>query len=174
VRLDTVAAGNFLDTVKKLLANSVNQIMNNVLKYLFAVWVGFLIYSLLAYSFGPRGIMAYRHLRNEQTRQEANMEDLWRINLELENTMSSLLHDRDTLTVFARELGYAAPNERFIRIVGLGGYQQPVTVAGEVAFATRPHYIPNIILKIIAVFTGATILISMLAFDIMKIMRGRS
>jgi cell division protein FtsB len=147
--------------------------MNNVLKYLFAVWAGLLIYSLLAFSFGPRGIMAYNHLRGEQTRQETNMERLWQINLELENTMSALLHDRDTLAVFARELGYAAPGERFIRIVGLGGYQQPVSAAGEVAFASRPQYIPNTIAMIIALFTGITILVSMLIFDVMKSLRGR-
>jgi len=144
-----------------------------VVKYLFAVWAGVLIYTLLALSFGSKGISAYNQLLSEQARQEANMENLRLINRELENTMNSLLHDEDTLAVFARELGYATGPERFIRIVGLGGYQQTRTSAGEVVFAALPQYIPNLILRIIAFFTGITILISMAFFDFMKIVRER-
>jgi len=143
----------------------------NVVKYLFAIWAGVLIYALLSLSFGARGFLAYRQLQNEQARQEANIEDLRLINRELENTMNSLLHDEGTLAVFARELGYASGEERFIRIVGLGGYQQTRTSAGEVIFTTIPQYIPNIILRIIAFFTGITILICMLFFDFMKVLK---
>ena len=142
-----------------------------MVKYLFAIWAGVLIYAVLSLSFGARGFLAYRQLQIEQARQESNIEELRLINRELENTMSSLLHDEDTLAVFARELGYASGQERFIRIVGLGGYQQTRTSAGEVVFATIPLYIPNLILRIIAFFTGITILICMVFFDFMKIAR---
>ena len=142
-------------------------------KYLFALWAGVLIYALLAFSFGSRGVSAYRQLQNEQARQEANIENLRLINRELENTMNSLLHDEDTLTVFARELGYATGQERFIRIVGLGGYQQTRTTAGEVVFAALPQHIPNVTLRIIAFFMGMTILVCMAIFDFMKILRER-
>ena len=144
-----------------------------MVKYLFAIWAGVLVYTLLALSFGSRGISAYNQLLSEQARQESNMENLSLINRELENTMNSLLHDEDTLAVFARELGYAASHERFIRIVGLGGYQQTRTTAGDVVFAAVPQYIPNIILRIIAFFTAITIFISMAFFDFMKILRER-
>ena len=142
-----------------------------VVKYLFALWAAILIYTVLAFSFGARGISAYRQLQAEQARQEANIESLQMISRELENTMNSLLHDRDTLAVFARELGYATGQERFIRIVGLGGYQQTRTSAGEVLFAAVPQHIPNLALRIIAFFAGITILACMAAFDFMKILR---
>ena len=144
-----------------------------MVKYLFAIWAGVLVYTLLALSFGSRGISAYNQLLSEQARQESNMENLSLINRELENTMNSLLHDEDTLAVFARELGYATGQERFIRIVGLGGYQQTRTSAGEVVFAASPQYIPNLFLRIIAFFTGITIFVSMAFFDFMKIVRER-
>jgi len=142
-----------------------------VVKYLFAIWAGVMIYALLSLSFGARGFLAYRQLQNELVRQEANIEELRLINRELENTMSSLLHDEDTLAVFARELGYATGQERFIRIVGLGGYQQTRTSAGEAVFVTLPQYIPNLILRVIAFFTGISILICMVFFDFMKILK---
>jgi len=145
----------------------------NAVKYLFAIWAGVLIYAVLALSFGARGISAYRQLQAEQARQEANMESLLLINRELENTMNSLVHDEDTVAVFARELGYARAQERFIRIVGLGGYQQTRTSAGEVVFAALPQYVPNLILRIIAFFTGITIFVCMVFFDFMKILRER-
>ena len=142
-----------------------------MVKYLFAIWAGVMIYALLSLSFGARGFLAYRQLQNELVRQEANIEELRLINRELENTMSSLLHDEDTLAVFARELGYATGQERFIRIVGLGGYQQTRTSAGEAVFVTLPQYIPNLILRVIAFFTGISILICMVFFDFMKILK---
>ena len=129
------------------------------------------MYGLLAFSFGDRGLFAYRQLQNEQARQEANIENLRLINRELENTMNALLHDPDTLSVFARELGYASTQERFIRIVGLGGYQQTRTSAGEIVFAAAPQHIPSLTIRIIAFFTGITILVSMAVFDLMKVLR---
>ncbi|MCL2232334.1 MAG: septum formation initiator family protein [Treponema sp.] len=143
----------------------------SVVKYLFAIWAGVLIYAVLSLSFGARGFLAYSQLQYEQARQEANIEELRLINQELEHTMSALLHDEDTVAVFARELGYATAQERFIRIVGLGGYQQTRTAAGEVVFATLPQYVPNLVLRIIAFFTGISILICMLFFDFMKILK---
>ena len=143
----------------------------NVVKYLFAIWAGVLIYALLSLSFGARGFLAYRQLQNELARQEANMEELRLINQDLENTMSSLLHDEGTLAVFARELGYATGQERFIRIVGLGGYQQTRTSSGEVVFAAVPQYIPNLVLRVIAFITGISILVCMVFFDFMKILK---
>jgi len=89
-------------------------------KYLFALWTGILIYALFSVLFGAGGLSAYRQLQAELVRQEANIESLIMINSELENTVNSLLYDRDTLAVFAREQGYASRQERFIRIVGLG------------------------------------------------------
>ena len=142
-------------------------------KYLFALWAGVLMYALLAFVFGAKGLSAYHQLQNEQARQEANIENLRQINRELENTMNSLLFDRDTLAVFAREQGFATRQERFIRIVGLGGYQKTRTSVGELVVAAAPQHISNLTLKIIAFCTGITILICMAVFDLMKFIRER-
>ena len=143
-----------------------------VVKYLFGVWAAVLLYTSLTVSFGAKGISAYHQLDGERARQEANIESLMLINRNLENTMNSLRYDEDSIAVFAREQGYATGAERFIRIVGLGGYQKSQTVSGGVIAAAVPQYIPNRTLRIIAFFTGATILLCMAAFDLMRFLRG--
>ena len=140
-------------------------------KYLFALWAGVLIYASLSVFFGAKGISAYHQLQSEQKKQEANIEDLKLINRELENTMNSLLYDKDTLSIFAREQGYASPQERFIRIVGLGGYQKVRTSAGEVVVAAEPQYITDRTVRIISFCMAITVFFCMAAFDFMKFLR---
>ena len=142
-----------------------------VVKYLFAVWAGILIYALLFILFGSTGISAYRQLLGEERKQQANIRELYKINNELENTMNSLLYDVDTLTIFAREQGYAAPGENFIRIVGLGGKRNTFLSSGEVLTIMDPQFITDKTLRIIAFCTTISILICMAAFDFMKSLR---
>ena len=142
-------------------------------KYLFALWAGVLIYASLSVVFGAMGLSAYRQLEKEQEKQEANIENLKLKNRELEDTMNSLLYDKDTLAVYARGQGYASPGERFIRIVGLGTNQIIRNSAGEVVTVADPQYTPDRILRIIACCTGLTIFICMAAFDAMRFLRER-
>ena len=142
-------------------------------KYLFALWAGVLVYASLSVIFGAMGVSAYRQLQKEQKKQEVNIEDLKLINRELENSMNSLLYDRDTLAIIAREQGFASRKERFIRIVGLGGNQKIRNFSGEIVAAAPPQYIPDRTLRIIASCTGLTIFICMAAFDAMRFLRER-
>jgi len=158
--------------LKKHWKNTVNLTMKAV-KYLFALWAGVLVYASLSAIFGAMGLSAYRQLENEQRNQEANIEELKLINRELENTMNSLLYDRDTLAIIAREKGFATQQERFIRIVGLGVNQRIRNFSGEVVSAVPPQYINDKIMRIIACCTAFTIFICMAAFDAMRFLRER-
>ena len=140
----------------------------NVLKYLFALWVGVLVYASLCIFFGATGVSAYRQLSQELNKQQENIENLKIINQGLEDTLNSLLYDKDTMTVLAREQGYASQSERFIRIVGLGVTQKIKTSTGEPVFAAEPQYIPDKTFRIIAFCICGTILLCMAFFDIMK------
>ena len=142
-------------------------------KYLFALWAGLLVYASLTIVFGAAGFSAYRQLEKEQKKQEANIENLKLINRELEDTVNSLLYDKDTLSVYAREQGYASQFERFIRIVGLGVSHKTRISAGEVVFAAEPQYAPDRTLRIIAFCMGITIFISMCVFDFLKYLGSR-
>ena len=145
----------------------------NVVKYIFAPWAGILLYTLLSTIFGPMGFSVYHQLQNEQRKQEANIELLKSINQELEDTTNSLLYDQDTLTIYAREQGYSAPQEQFIRIVGLGGTQLSRTSSGEVIVAAAPQFTPDRTIRIIAFCGGFITLISIAVFDILKYLRDR-
>ena len=142
-------------------------------KYLFAVWAGVLIYAILSFFFGARGISAYDQLQIEQSKQLNNIENLKLISRKLEDTRNSLLYDKDTLAVFAREQGYASSQERFIRIVGLGGNQKAKIPIGEVIVAAEPQYISDQTLRIIAFCTGITIVICIMLFDFLRRLRER-
>ena len=142
-------------------------------KYLFALWAGVLIYALLSVIFGPEGFSAYFQLEKERSKQEANIENLKTINHKLEDIVNSLLYDKDTLAVYAREQGYASKQERFIRIVGLGTGQKYNTQAGSVIDTAEPQFLPDKTLRVIALYAGFTVFLCMLMFDILKILRER-
>jgi len=142
-------------------------------KYLFALWVGVLVYVCFAVIFGAKGFSAFSQLENEQRRIEANLENLKLVNRELEDARKTLLYDRDTLAVYAREQGYASPSEKFIRIVGLTGNYKTRTSAGEVISAAEPQYTPERTIRIIAFCMGMTIFFCMAVFDVLKFLKER-
>jgi cell division protein FtsB len=140
-------------------------------KYLFSLWAGVLIYASLFLISGAKGFSAHRQLENEQKKQEANIEYLKLINQELEETVNSLLYDKDTLAVYAREQGYASSQEKFIRIVGLGVNQKNKTFPGKVISAVEPQYTPEKTIIMIAFCAGASIFLCIAVFDILKLFR---
>jgi len=142
-------------------------------KYLFPLWAGVLLYALLFVVFGPRGVSAQHQLQLELEKQEVNIEQLRQVNEELEDEMNSLLYDRDTLTVHAREQGYALENERFIRIVGFRMSQKNTTSAGIVYAAAEPQYVPTETLIIISFCAGLSIFACMAVFDFLRYLRER-
>jgi len=148
--------------------------MMKAVKYLFSLWAGVLIYASLTFMFGAKGISAQQQLEVEMQKQQANIEYLAMINRELEGTINSLLYDKDTLAVYAREQGFASDQERFIRIVGLGVSQKNNVSPGRVIIASEPQFYPDQSLMIIAFCAGASILICMAVFDILKFFRERA
>ena len=143
-------------------------------KYLFAIWAAVLIYASISVISGAKGISAFNQLEREQKKQEENIEALKQINRELENSMYSLLYDKDTLSVYARELGFASSYEQFIRIVGLNANRQIRNSAGQVLVAAEPQYTQKRSIRIIAFCAGITILLCMALFDALKYLRDRS
>ncbi|MDR1899669.1 MAG: septum formation initiator family protein [Treponema sp.] len=140
-------------------------------KYLFALWTAFAVYGISSTLTGVMGFSSYRKLETERDKQRANMENLRLINEKLENTKNSLLYDRDTIAVQARKLGYGRDDEKFVRIVGLGGIKSPDTAAGRLVTAEKPEAVPDRTLKTLAFSTGAAIFALFLAFDLLRLKR---
>ncbi|MDR1318181.1 MAG: septum formation initiator family protein [Treponema sp.] len=140
-------------------------------KYLLAFWTAFAVYSVFSLLNGVMGLSAYDKLSAEREKQWENMKKLGLLNEELENTKNSLLYDRDTLAVYARQLGYGHEDERFIRIVGLGGIKNPHTETGRVVLAESSEFIPDGIIKIGALCAGLAVFAFLF---ILEILRSRS
>ena len=140
-------------------------------KYLFSLWAGVLIYASLFLIFGDKGLSTHRQLENEQKKQEANIEYLKLINQDLDEAMNSLLYDKDTLAVYAREQGYASSREKFIRIVGLGVNQKNITFPGKAIAAAEPQYTQEKTIMMVAFCAGASVFLCMVVFDILKLFR---
>jgi cell division protein FtsB len=134
-------------------------------KYLVALWVSAAVYAVLSFFTGAMGFSAYRELLSERNKQKSNMEKLGLVNENLENVKNSLLYDRDAIAVYARELGYGRKEERFVRIVGLGGVKRQPMKPGEVIRARRPGFTDDRIIKITALCSGAGVFAVLLVLE---------
>jgi cell division protein FtsB len=139
-----------------------------VFNYLLALWAAFVVYGVSSVLFGAIGLSAYRQLETDRDQQWINMKNLQRINEDLENAKNSLLYDQDTIAVYARELGYGKKNERFIRIVGLGGIKNHYNTAGQQLRAGKPDFVSDRTLKIAALCTGIMVFAFLLILDIIR------
>jgi cell division protein FtsB len=144
-----------------------------MIKYLAALWVGAAVYALFSITSGPAGLSAYHQLEDERDKQLVNIEALELTNQELENAKEALLYDTETLTVYAREQGFASPEEKFIRIVGLESAQKPKSSPGLVVSAAPPQHIPHRNLRIFSFCAALSILICMGAYDFLKFLNSR-
>ena len=151
--------------VKNPTKNTVNRTMK-LSKYLIGVWVAVLIYAFFSLLGGPKGISAYNQLLSEREQQVANIEQLEFINEELENAKNNLLFDRDTMLVYARQMGYAQEDERFIRIVGLGNISSPPAMTGKTYMTKEPDFLSEKTIKIISICAGLLIFSFLLTLEL--------
>jgi cell division protein FtsB len=140
-----------------------------VVKYLLALWVAVAVYAGMSILAGAQGISAYDELLEERKKQETNMETLRRINTELENKKNALLYDHDTIRVYARNLGFGAKNEKFVRVVGLGQARKALLLPGEIVSAETPRSIDNKTIRFISIFAALAVFIALLIQDVLEI-----
>ena len=140
----------------------------SVFKCFTALWVSIIIYSVLSAFLGAASFSSYKALTAERDRFANNMENLKNINRDLEGSVDALLYDSDTISVYARELGYGAEDERFVRIVGLPVASKKSVAAGSQIVPVKPDFIPDRDLRIISAFAGIFTLIIFIAADLRK------
>ncbi len=131
------------------------------LKFIAALWTAIVCYSLSSFVLGSTGVLAMERLRAERDRLSANMEELQRINVELGGELDALRYDPDTLSVYARELGYGREDERFIRIVGLPVSGKQRVSAGNLLVPSQGKALPTSTLRIISILVGLAVFISL-------------
>lgn len=80
-----------------------------------ALYVGFILYSILTFGFGQSGIGAMFDMQLHRDGLERNIEDLRQIGTDLRARQSALLNDPNEAVQLARRLGYYSESE--IRLV---------------------------------------------------------
>jgi hypothetical protein len=141
-----------------------------LLKYLFPLWITVFVYTLFSLLYGPVGFFAHEGLKTERDGQIANIESLERISRELEGNRDALLHDAATIAVYARELGYGADNERFVRIAGFSRPTRPQYQAGDVLEARIPESMDKGHIRIISLIVGGIMLGLVLFIRVLKML----
>ncbi|MDR1430228.1 MAG: septum formation initiator family protein [Spirochaetaceae bacterium] len=134
-------------------------------KYLLALWLSITLYAVSSFTVGPVGIASYEKTRGSLERLRTNMEELKAINHNLEGIMDALRYDSDTIMVYARELGYGAQDERFIRIVGLPGASKRRVAAGQLILYKKPETVSDRFLRVLSLSLGLTLFIVFSVFD---------
>jgi cell division protein FtsB len=132
------------------------------------LWVALFAFTALSFYAGPAGVSARRQLAAEREKQEENIRALQRINRQLTGEKDALASDPQTLHARARELGYGAPDERFVRIVGLSRPVRPVYEAGQTAAVRMPDYLPSPAIRLIAMLAGSLVFIFLLFFSVLR------
>jgi len=139
-----------------------------VFKYLVGVWAAIVVYTLFSFLGGSSGLSSYNYLLAEKERQYENIKNLGIINEELERTRFNLQYDQDTMLVQARQMGYGQPDERFIRIVGVGTPKSAPITAGNIYSTSFPDYILDKHIKIAALCAGLLIFAFILMMEVIE------
>ncbi|MCF6334205.1 MAG: septum formation initiator family protein [Spirochaetales bacterium] len=87
-------------------------------RFLFSIYITFVIYSLGTLVWGSAGILQTSQLENYKNRLASNTIELGEIGSKLETQFNLLRLDEDLIAVKARDLGYLSSNEGRIIIEG--------------------------------------------------------
>ncbi|MDR2444551.1 MAG: septum formation initiator family protein [Spirochaetaceae bacterium] len=139
-----------------------------ILKYFAALWFALMFYAASSLFTGAAGFSAYNQLNTEKEKQLANLRRLQAANEDIRGKKEALIYDNDTISVYARELGYGSGKERFIRIAGLNGKQQNRISAGELFLPVMPDYIDDKTLRIVSLAIAFAITFSFAIVDIVQ------
>jgi cell division protein FtsB len=137
-----------------------------LLRYLLAVWTAVIVYTLFSLVLGQNGFYARMYLETEHARLLKNHEALQYTNKELLNTKANLQYDQDTISVYARQLGYGREGEKYVRIMGLGIAVNTEMPVGQVIYAASPDFVPDNTIKIISAFFGLAVFLFCLLRDL--------
>jgi hypothetical protein len=110
-------------------------------------------------------LYARRHLETERVRLYENLKKLENINIDYQNIRNNLMRDQDSLSVYARQLGYGREGEEYIRIMGLGIAINTNMPAGQVSYTESPDFISDTTIKIISLLFALVVLSLLLFYD---------
>ena len=144
-----------------------------LLRYFSVPCAAILVYCTFSFFFGQNGLQARRYLEGELARLTENRDALLAERESFAGTRENLLTDDDALSVYARPLGFANPEEGFVRVVGLGVEPHVGLPSGRALRATeRTSSIPNRSITVVSLVFGAAVFSFLLVGDILWLKTG--
>jgi cell division protein FtsB len=140
-------------------------------KYLGAVWAALVVYAVSSFFVGAMGVSAYDQLESKRLRQAGNIDTLRSINGTLTGMKDALQYDNDSISVYARELGFGSGGERFVRIVGIRDTQRRQIEVGQVFRPGPSEYISDKTLRITSLCVGAFLALLLAIIDLLRFIR---
>jgi hypothetical protein len=137
------------------------------MRYMLVPWTIVLVYTFFSFFLGQNGLYARKHLETERLRLQENQRALEYTKKEFIKTKENFINDRDTLSVYTRQLGYGTGDEKFIRIKGLSIAANPSMPVGQVLYAATPEFISDKVIKIISACFGLAVLAFFIVKDIL-------
>jgi cell division protein FtsB len=135
------------------------------MRYFLVIWTFFFVYTFFSFFLGQNGLYARRHLEAERIRLYENLKKLENINTEYQNIRNNLMKDQDSLSVYARQLGYGREGEEYIRIMGLGVAINTDMPVGQVNYSETPAFISDTTIKIISMLFALAVFVFLLIRD---------
>jgi cell division protein FtsB len=135
------------------------------MRYFLVIWTFFIVYTFFSFFLGQNGLYAQKHLESERVRLYENLKKLEDINTDYQNLRNNLMGDPDSLSVYARQLGYGKEGEEYIRIMGLGIAINTDMPAGQVSYTVNPVFISDTTIKIISILFALAVLVFLLIRD---------
>ena len=123
-------------------------------KIVFPIFIGTLIYGLLSFWVGPRGLWPMSQLQEHKTVFSSNLELLYTINQDMGARLQNISADPDTISVYAHELGYIAEGEKLIKLAGFSGGIERNLTAGNAISVKKPIYLAEWICKSFGIVSG--------------------
>jgi len=136
-----------------------------LIRYFLVIWTFFFVYTFFSFFLGQNGVYARKHMEAEHVRLYENLKKLENINKDYQNIKNNLIHDQDSLSVYARQLGYGREGEEYIRIMGLGIAINTDMPAGQVSYTVNPVFISDTTIKIISLLFALAVFAFLLVRD---------
>jgi hypothetical protein len=127
-----------------------------------------MFYAVSSIVMGAAGLSAYSQLSAEKEKLLVNIRHLQAINEEFTKTKEALLYDADTISVYARELGYGGADERFIRITGITGKSDFRMNAGELFAPAEPVYVNDKTFRIVSLAIALSMMVCLAIVDVLR------
>jgi len=129
------------------------------LRYMLVPWTAVVVYAFFSFFLGQNGLYARKHLETERIKLVENQKNLENTKRDFLKTKNNLMNDKNSLSVYMRQLGYGTGEEKFLRIKGLNVAIGADLPAGKVLYAESPEFVSDTIIKIISVFFALAVLV---------------